>query len=127
MSADAPIVSRPFHPKMACPACVWGRGEHAEWCHPSNATVTFKVEAKWPSTEQQSGITQTYFTATEQQNQAYERMVAARMMNDKTSAITAAVRIAAESLPNLPKEPWMTIEQQAEMRRGLSVEYKPKE
>ena len=48
MSADAPIVSRPYHAKMCCERCAFGRGEHAEWCHPSNATVSFEVEAKWP-------------------------------------------------------------------------------
>jgi hypothetical protein len=26
------ITSRPFAPKMACERCVFGRGEHAEWC-----------------------------------------------------------------------------------------------
>lgn len=29
---DAPIYSRPNHPKMACEACVYGWGEHADWC-----------------------------------------------------------------------------------------------
>lgn len=28
------LCSRPYKPdpKMACEACVWGRGDHAEWC-----------------------------------------------------------------------------------------------
>lgn len=32
MSADAPIVSRPYHAKMCCERCVFGRGEHDLWC-----------------------------------------------------------------------------------------------
>ena len=127
MSADAPIVSRPFHPKMACPACVWKRGAHAEWCVTPTPELPepmqeFMGRLKRDAAEPLGGqFQQTYFTATEQQNQAYERMVAARMMKDKTSAITAAVRIASESLPDLPKEPWLTAEQQTEMRRGLPI------
>lgn len=54
MSADAPIVSRPYHAKMACPACCFGEAQHADWCHPSNATVTFTVEATWPTPDQQA-------------------------------------------------------------------------
>ena len=26
------ITSRPYRPAMACPACVWHRGSHADWC-----------------------------------------------------------------------------------------------
>lgn len=26
------ITSRPYHPAMACEACCFGSGEHAEWC-----------------------------------------------------------------------------------------------
>lgn len=26
------IKSRPFHPSACCEKCVFGRGEHAEWC-----------------------------------------------------------------------------------------------
>ena len=27
-----PITSRPFHPDKCCERCVFGSGEHAEWC-----------------------------------------------------------------------------------------------
>jgi hypothetical protein len=26
------IVSKPFHPKMCCEACVFGQGFHEDWC-----------------------------------------------------------------------------------------------
>jgi hypothetical protein len=26
------IISRPYHPAQCCEACVFGRGEHADWC-----------------------------------------------------------------------------------------------
>ena len=87
MSADAPIVSRPYHPKMCCERCTFGSGEHAEWCHPSSATVTFTVEATWPSTEQPSGITQTYYIATDEQKRAYRSMLTARIGRDAYNAI----------------------------------------
>jgi hypothetical protein len=28
----ADIVSRPYKPGACCESCVFGRGEHAEWC-----------------------------------------------------------------------------------------------
>jgi len=32
VSADSPIVSRPFHPKMCCERCTFNSGLHADWC-----------------------------------------------------------------------------------------------
>ena len=29
---DGVLVSRPYRPAACCEACVFGRGEHAEWC-----------------------------------------------------------------------------------------------
>ena len=29
------ITSRPYRPEQCCEACVFGRGEHAEWCEKS--------------------------------------------------------------------------------------------
>jgi hypothetical protein len=35
------ITSRPFAPKMACERCVFGRGEHAEFCEVVLRGLTF--------------------------------------------------------------------------------------
>lgn len=49
----ADIYSRPYHPneKMCCSGCVWGRGEHAEWCLKSfsmeNFRAALEVAQKW--------------------------------------------------------------------------------
>lgn len=26
------LISRPYHPNMCCERCVFGTGEHADWC-----------------------------------------------------------------------------------------------
>lgn len=33
------IVSRPFKPAMACERCVFGTGQHAEWCESRSASM----------------------------------------------------------------------------------------
>lgn len=37
-------VPPPAHAHMACEACVYGRGEHAEWCKLSVATETRETD-----------------------------------------------------------------------------------
>lgn len=46
------ITSRPYHPdpQMACERCVWGRGEHAEWCDNYKIQVYLR---KWISAAMQ--------------------------------------------------------------------------
>lgn len=43
---DAPIVSRPYHAKMACERCTFGSGEHAEWCDNAEPLSAFQRSVK---------------------------------------------------------------------------------
>jgi hypothetical protein len=43
----ADIVSRPYQPDACCEACVFGRGEHAEWCVRQPGVITLARLSDW--------------------------------------------------------------------------------
>lgn len=53
------ITSRPYHPSQCCEKCVFGRGEHAEWCEEgrelaemvAKAEIDPLIAEEWPMPE----------------------------------------------------------------------------